>query len=1039
MSRAISGEGGNTEVRVLGVLEVLVEGVPVDLRATKVRAVLAMLALHPGQVVSAERLCQGLWGEAPPPSAANTLQGYISQLRRTVGRQAIVTRAPGYVLDLPTEAVDSQRFERLVVDAREALNADRAVDAAALLERALALWRGSALEEFAYEPFAPAEATRLEELRLVATEELAEAGLALGRHREVVGELRSLVEEHPLRERLWGLLMRSLYRSGRQAEALRAFSDLRRRLGEELGIDPSPALQRLEEAMLVQRPELEWRDSEVTIAVRPGDSTQRHNLPVPRSSFVGRDEEVRELEKLSTSAAIVTVLGPGGSGKSRLALEVARRLVDKHPGGIWLVELAPVADAALVPQAVAAAAGVREEPGRPLTESLAAALDRDVLLVLDNCEHVVQASAALADTLVRTAPTLTVLATSREPLRVDGEVLWRIPTLAMPEDDSAPAEDLIKCGAVRLFVDRATAQGSYAWGPASAATVARICRRLDGLPLAIELAAARTGALTPAVIAERLDDRFELLTAGARTALPRHQTLRATVDWSYELLRPAERVAFRRLSVFAGGCSVNAAEAVCGGEGLDATDVLDVVTALVDRSLVRVVEHEGGLRFTMHETLRAYAAERLAEAGEESALRARHLAWMLAFAEDQQEALAPQFVTKKAALDCVEAEHDNIRHALQWALSAQPDAALRIVAAIKAFWRLRGHAGEGRRLAESVLAATPDGDARLRAPVLREAGACAIQQGDAERGQLLIEQSIAAFRDLGDAHAVALSLDHLIWGASQVGDWARAGHLARRCIDIHTEVGDEHLASEATMLLACVKVRRGDESAARQLMDEALGYNLRHADDPCPMLRGAAGHLSLLLGDFEEARRRLEEANRYSRETGQPLRLTWDLGWLGEVAFLEGDIGEAERLLSEQLSVAREQGAWFGTHHALVWLAKVAIRQGDVPSARALADEAQRMSRPRRLTTDPGELEVVAELLTAEGRHEEAARLLGRAEAAREALGEPIPPAYRRSLDGLTSQVGSGLEPEAFAAAWADGRRTVADSDVTAVTPIPYS
>lgn len=1018
----MSGDLGSAEVRLLGVLEVLTQGVAVELRTAKVRAVLAMLALHPGQVLSAERLAEGLWGNSSPPTAANTLQGYISQLRRVLGRDSIVTRSPGYLLVLPVDAVDTHRFARLVTEGRAALDAGRAIDAAALLEAALALWRGPALDEFAYEPFAQAEAARLEELRLVAIEELVEAKLALGRHAEVVGEIRALIDQHPLRERLWGQLMQALYRCGRQAEALRAFSELRGHLGEELGIEPSPELQRLEEAMLLQKPELEWRGVGGRVATVTGTATNHHNLPVPRSSFVGRDEEQRELEKLTTTSAIVTVVGPGGSGKSRLALEVAHRLRSHHTGGTWLVELASVSEPALVGQAVAAAVGVREEPGRPLTESLANVLDRRTLLVLDNCEHLVQAAAALVDTLVRAAPTLTVLATSREPLRVDGEVLWRIPTLAVPEADAMPAEGMIEYDSVRLFVERASAQGNYTWGPASAAAVARVCRRLDGLPLAIELAAARTRALSPAVIAERLDDRFELLTAGVRTALPRHQTLRATVDWSYEMLQPAERVLFRRLSVFAGGCSVSAAEEVCGGEDLDATDVLYLLSALVDRSLVGVVERDGALRFSMHETLRAYARERLAEAGEEHALRTRHLAWTLVFAESQQEALAPQFVTRKAALDRVELEHDNIRQALRWALSTDPHAALRLVASIGSLWRLRGHLGEGRRWMEAVLAAAPNGDLALKALVLRQAGSLTLQQGDTRHGQFLIEQSIAAFRQLGDAHAVALALEHLIWPAVEDGAWSRAEDLARQCVDIYTKVGDEHLASENMMVLAMIELRRGHESSAQQLMEEALRYNVRHADDPCPALRARSGHNALLLGDLVVARSRLEQAVRYSRDTGQAFNLSGELGWLGEVAFVEGDMEEAARLFTEQLFVARKQGVWVWSRHAVLWLAKVAIRRRDVASARGLLEEVHRLSRSRDIATDPEEVEAMAELMAVEGRGKEAARLLGTAEALRDSLGEPVPPAYRPGLEGVRSQVASGLEPEAFAAAWAEGR-----------------
>lgn len=1021
----MSGDLGSADVRLLGVLEVLTEGVPVELRTAKVRAVLAMLALHPGQVLSAEHLAEGLWGDNPPPSAANTLQGYISQLRRVLGRDSIVTRAPGYLLALPADAVDVRRFERLVTEGRTALDAGRAIEAAALLERALSLWRGPALNEFAYEPFAQVEANRLEEMRLVAIEELVEARLALGRHTELVGELRALIDQHPLRERLWRQLMQALYRCGRQAEALRAFSELRGHLGAELGIDPSPELQRLEEAMLLQKPELEWRRTGGGVATAAGTAASTRTLPVPRSSFVGRDHELRELEKLTTTAAIVTVVGPGGSGKSRLALEVARRLSPNHTGGTWLVELASVSEPALVPQEVAAAVGVREEQGRPSAESLADALDRHTLLVLDNCEHLVDAAAALVDTLARAAPTLTVLATSREPLRVDGEVLWRIPTLAVPETDSMPADGMIEYDAVRLFVERASAQGNYTWGPSNAAAVARVCQRLDGLPLAIELAAARTRALSPAVIAERLDDRFELLTGGFRTALPRHQTLRATVDWSYELLTPTERVVFRRLSVFAGGCSVSAAEEVCADEELAAARVLDLLAALVDRSLVSVTEREEVLRYSMHETLRAYAAERLAEAGEENALRARHLAWMLAFAEAQQDGLAPQFVTKKSALDRVELEHGNIRHALRWALAADPDAALRLVASIGAFWRIRGHLGEGRRWAEAVLAAAPEGDTRLRALVLEQAGSTALKQGDARYGQSLVELSITAFRELGDSRAVAIGLQQLIWPAVEGGDWSRAEHLARQCMDIHKLLGDEHMTSESMMVLAWIELRRGDDSAARQLMDEALGYNLRHADDPCPMLRSRSGNIALLLGDFLHAKGRLEKAVSYNRDTGQSFYLAADLGWLGEVAFLEGDVEDAEELLDEQLSIARAQGVWVWTRHALQWLAKVAIRRGEVASARGLLEEVQRMSRTPKIATDPEELEAVAELLASEGRAEEAARVLGTADALRESLGEPVPPAYRPGLDCVTSKVAAWLGPDAFATAWAEGRSEV--------------
>lgn len=311
---------------------------------------------------------------------------------------------------------------------------------------------------------------------------------------------------------------------------------------------------------------------------------------------------------------------------------------------------------------------------------------------------------------------------------------------------------------------------------------------------------------------------------------------------------------------------------------------------------------------------------------------------------------------------------------------------------------------------------------RLRALVVEQAGSLALKQGDARYGQTLVQQSITAFRELGEPRAVAMGLEQLIWLAVEHGDWSRAEHLARQCMDINKLLGDEHMTAENMIVLAWVKLRRGEESAARQLMDEALGYNLRHADDPCPMLRHWAGNIALLLGDFLSARRRLEEAVRYNRDTGQSSHLAADLGRLGEVAFLEGDVEAAERLLDEQLSIARAQGLWFWTRHGLQWLAKVAIRRGDVASARGLLEDVQRMSRLPEIATDPDELEAVAELLASEGRAQEAARLLGTAEALRQALGEPVPPAYRPGLDGVASKVASRLGPDALAAAWAEGR-----------------
>lgn len=470
---------------------------------------------------------------------------------------------------------------------------------------------------------------------------------------------------------------------------------------------------------------------------------------------------------------------------------------------------------------------------------------------------------------------------------------------------------------------------------------------------------------------------------------------------------------------------MSAAEEVCSGEGLDAADVLDVLATLVDRSLVATAERGGEIRYTLHETLRAYAQERLAEATEEDTFRARHLAWTLTFAESQKDALAPQFVTHKSTLDRVDLEHDNIRQALRCALSIDATAALRLVAAVGPYWRLRGYIDEGRRWMREVLVAAPeDADLRLKAVVLRLAGSLALQQGDVPHGRSLVEESVAISRKFGDGQSVALGLGQLLWPAFMYDrDWSHAEDLVQQCIDIHNEGGDDHMASEATMLLAFVRARRGDEATARRLMSQALEYNARHPEDPCMMLHSRAGEIALIQGNLQLGRQHLEQAIAHNRGTGQPLPLAGELGWLAEVAFLEGDVNGAHELLTEQLSTAQEQCIWVWTRHALMWLAKVAIHRCDLTSARSNLEEVRLMSRMHGGVVDPREIELAATLLAAEGRFETAARMLGAAEAHRDALGEPLPAAYGPELKRLENTLRSELGAQTFNEARQGGRQ----------------
>ncbi|MFD0415117.1 BTAD domain-containing putative transcriptional regulator [Streptomyces sp. NPDC127108] len=723
------------QIGMLGPFEVRTDGGgTVDVPGARLRGLLAALALRPGQAVPKAVLVDWIWGESPPADATNALQRLVSRLRKLLPDGVVEARTDGYRLAVPADAdaVDVPRFERLVA-AGQAVT-DRA-ERVRLLREGLDLWRGAALQDVGVRDSAAFDAAvaRLDALWLTATEERVEAEVALGRGAELVTELSGLVAAHPVRERLVAALMRALVAAGRTGEALSAYENAREALADALGIDPSPALAALHGAVL--RGELGALGGPGELgalggagaaerragATRgggverdgggSGQGRRRTNLRAELTSFVGKEADIAAVRERVAAHRLTTLIGPGGSGKTRLATETARTLLGELPDGAWLVELAAIGPDGDVAQATLAGLDLRDAlfggaPNADLTDRLVAACrERDALLILDNCEHVIESAAVFADRLLGECRRLRILATSREPLGITGEALWQVEPLALPDGGAGP-DEIASSPAVRLLRDRAGAvRRGLADDGRTLATMVRVCRALDGMPLAIELAAARLRTMTVDQLAHRLDDRFRLLTSGSRTALPRHKTLRAVVDWSWELLTDAERTVLRRLSVFSGGASLEGAERVCagyaddvsaGGDGVAPEHVLELLTTLTEKSLLRA-EGGGAPRYRMLGTIKEYAGQRLAEAGEADLARHAHLAHVSELAETAEPHL--RRAEQLEWLAVLDAEHDDIGAAMRGALAAgEAQAAMRLAAGAGWYWWLSGHRTEGFEL-----------------------------------------------------------------------------------------------------------------------------------------------------------------------------------------------------------------------------------------------------------------------------------------------------------------------------------------------------
>jgi predicted ATPase/DNA-binding SARP family transcriptional activator/DNA-binding NarL/FixJ family response regulator len=970
-------------------------------RLRKAAALVKLLALARGHRFHREEIMQLLWPDQAPQAAANNLHYTLHHARRTLG--ATLTSASPY-LRLQSEQLALCPGGLLWVDVEafdDAASVARRTREPAAYRRAIELYAGELLPADRYEDWAEARRLELRSAFLSLLVELAALYEERGEYGAGIEALGKVLAEEPTSEEAHVSLMRLYAFSGRQGEALGQYDRLKEVLSKELNTEPGPDGRRLRQEIEAgsfpgERPAGGPQPEEPS-------SAGRHNLPAGRTSFIGRERELVEVKRALAMTRLLTLTGVGGSGKTRLALEVAGDLVGAYPDGVWLAELAPLADPGLVPQAVARALGVKEQPGQPLTDTLAETLrTKRTLLVLDNCEHLLDGAARLVDALLDSCPHLRILATSREALGIAGEVRWTVPSLSMLDPQSADTvEELERSESARLFVERASARRpGFSLTPDNTQAVAQICHRLEGIPLAIELAAARVGALSIKQISERLTDSLKLLTGGDRTQVPKQRTLRGTLDWSHELLSTNEKKLFGRLSVFAGGWTLEAAEEVGADGSIEGSDVLDLLGRLVDKSLVVAeAEAQGAVRYRMLEPIRQYARERLEESEEAEAIQRRHAEFFLALAEEAEpEVEGPQ---QAARLERLEAEHDNLRAALSWSLERGEEAelGLRVAGALGQFWYLRGYLGEGRRWLEEALAKSSPASTAARANALHRLSFLAYLQGDLDRAQEASEEGlklegVEQFWNIADRRSAAAGL---------------------------------------RLMLGIVASVRGDSERAIQLYEESLALSRKVGDK-----RGIADNLLLLgiemrsWGNFEKARDLLEEGMVVAREVGDPELLAAFLNQLCDTFVLQGDLERATVVGEKAVAICREQNHRILLSDALCNLGWAALLRGDPGRATTLYAESLELKRELgenpllvKLTVAlPETLDGLACVAVARGETERAVRLFGATRALHKQVRDHLTLAreYAALREPYLAATRSQLSEEAWETAFAEGR-----------------
>lgn len=952
---------------VLGPLRVHDSEGDVEIRRGISRTLLIALLLRAREAVSTGFLMEVLWGDDQPRNPANALQIQISYLRKTLSSgsaaagQPIITRPGGYTLEIEPDAIDAVRFERLLANASPGalVQSDAMVDAQLrAIDEALALWRGEALSDVAGEPFTQGTATRLEEMRWSAREQRIDLLLALGRHREAVGELGALVSEQPLRERFHEQLVLALYRCGRQADALRAFQAARSTLVDEFGLDPGPTLQALERNVLSQDPSLDWlplAPAAVAVEIIPTAPAEwrRNFVPAPLTALIGRHTEVSRVRDLLARSRLVTLTGPGGAGKTRLAIDISAR--EAANGQVWYVDLSSADLPELVASTVASALGATTAPNEDAGDVAASVLAPETgLLVLDTCEHVLTGASSFASTVLRRAPGVRVLATSRRPLAIAGEAAWPVPPLGLAPGDADTTEAIRSSPAVTLFCERAQdVRPDFELSADNAADIARICLALDGLPLAIELAAARADVLSPRAILHRLQNRFDLLVGGATDVAARQQTLRGAIDWSVELLSDEQRCFFARLGGFAGSFDLEAAQVVAG-DGSE--DSLKLLSSLVRHSMVAV---DGGDRFHLLDTLRAYAAELLADLDADDTRR-RHARHYTQVAE-RSESLV-RGLEQGEALARLRAEVPNFRAALEWSLSiGDLDIATRLAGSLAWFWVLDGRLDVADRHLRRAIA-IDSVPAETRAKVLWGYSLMVAGLGQLEEALETGEASTALARQSGDSAAIGCGLN-----ATAVAHWALGNLDAAvaahdEAIERFLAVGDLWGESICRVLRARTALDRGDADSEAHLRAGLAAARRRGDAHVIGIALGLLANLQANRGERDSAIESTRESLRLQESIGYTEGIIAALHLLARLHLASGDTGDARGELLRSLRLAWKMQHAAAICEAIEDLAQIASNDGDDRTAMQLLSAAERERTTRNLPVRPADRPMIDKL-----------------------------------------------------------------------------